>query len=118
MPRFGRHTEVFARAQKSVNLDENLDEFLRGSGEGFDNAANRLLALGIECEEGHSEEIIKIPPAYRLKSRLNLDEYLIFSLRERQQHHESYSDTVIRYLWIGIACAANHARKEYKSASV
>lgn len=113
MTRFGRRNEVFARAQKSINLDEKIIEFigenLKGK-EKFDDVANRYIAFGIVCEDNHSPDI-KINQSARINTRINIDEYLIIATREGQQHHESYSDTLNRYLWIGIACEAKHQEK-------
>ena len=116
MTRFGRRNEIFARAQKSVTLDAELKEIIGKNlrdGEKFDDAANRFIAFGIVCEENHSPEI-KAHRDTRIRSRLNLDEYLIMAIREGQQHHESYSDTLNRYAWLGISCEAKHYEKSYK----
>lgn len=108
MTRFGRMNEIHARAQKSVNLDRKLEKIvgkkLKG-GEKFDDAINRYLDLGLVCEEAHSPKL-KLNGNDRFTTRLNLEEYIIVALRQRQQHHESYSDTVNRYLWLGLACEA------------
>jgi len=54
MPRFGRTNEVFARAQKSVNMDEALIHELRKrqqSHESFSDTLNRIAWTGIEAED-------------------------------------------------------------------
>ena len=121
MPRFGKKNEIFARAQKSIYFDERLKQIVKRRVKRFDDVINDLIRAGIDCEEAQDQKLHspswkagtdKAKHGQRRHLRVNFDEYLIMALRERQESHESYSDTLNRYLIHGIECEANHQKKD------
>ena len=51
----------------------------------------------------------------RALKTVNLDEAVLRALRDRQDSSESYSDTVNRYLWMGIEAEADTIEAKAKA---